>query len=356
MNLAQPEESLGFSYNQPLNKWEIQKILDALSFATDSSEGSDFAKRRLKKKLLKDVEKWLKTMGKDGLKFLTPNWRHSICCGRLYQGDFSDYFGWEFRGWGNEDDSQGYAAKFYWQDLWIPKWGGQNCNRVLVIAEQGLGDEIFFSSIIPEVMIRVNEVIYECDERLHTILQRSLPGLRCRPTRAFEDRRLDYGSLDGYIPAGELMRMFRRKREHFPKKAFLKPNALRLREMEPYKGKVGISWKGRQGSIDPFKLHTDAISLQYNEGFEEIKEPHIDLREDIEGVLALVSVLERVVTVPTTVHHISGAAGVKTQIVLPEITGEHVTDIKWDVSPIAGPKLWYQNVTVYESNDARLLA
>lgn len=351
MNLVQlshPEDALKFNYNQPLKSWEIERVLEALRLACDESIGTPFQRARLKRKLLKDIEKWLRKYGRDGLRFLAPEWRAALCCARFYMGDFSDYFGWEFRDWKNSDETQGVSARFFWEDHWIPKWGGQNCERVLVIAEQGLGDEIFFASIIPEVMIRVKEVIYECDSRLHTILQRSLPGLKCRPERDFEDRRADYGRIDAYIPAGELMRMFRRRREDFPRKPFLKVNVLRQKEMEQYKGRLGISWKGRQGSIDPLKLSNgNAISLQYNEVHPQIQNPHIDLKNDIEGVLALVSVLSHVVTVPTTVHHIAGAAGVKTQIVLPDIKGEQVTTIKWDVPP--GPSRWYPNVTVYES-------
>jgi len=349
LNLAQPEDSLGFKYDQQLNKWEIERILSGLSLAAEESTGTPFARARFKKKLLRDVEKWLKTQGKDGLRFLKPEWRYTLCCARMYQGDFSDYFGWEYRGWNNPDETAGWAAQLFWTEQWLPKWSGANTNRVLVIGEQGLGDSILFASIIPEVMVRVNEVIYECDSRLHTLLSRSLPGLQCRPERDFEDRRADYGKIDAYIPAGDLMRLFRRKREHFPRKPFLRPNQLRLREMEPYRGRVGISWKGRQGSIDPFKLRTDGLSLQYNESYDEIEEPHIDLREDIEGVVSLVSVLKEVITVPTTVYHLSGAAGVKTSIVLPEIDGEKVNQIKWQEHP--GVSRFYPNTTVYETID-----
>ena len=348
-DLAAPETSLGFSYNRALKEWEITRILEGLAIGADESIGTPFTRARFKKKLLRDVGKWLREHGKDGLRFLKPEWRYTLCCARLRMGDFSDYFGWEYRGWNNPDDSAGWAAQLYWQEAWLPKWNGQNCERIVVLGEQGLGDSVFFASIIPEAMVRVREVIYECDPRLHTVLERSLRGLKCRPERDFEDRRADYGKIDGYIPAGELMRMFRRRPEDFPGKAFLRQNQVRLREMEKYRGKVGVSWKGRQGSIDPLKLKRDcdAISLQYNETSEFIKAPHIDLKDDIEGVLALCSVLERVVTVPTTVHHLTGALGVKTQIVLPEIDGENVNQIKWDVPP--GKLIWYPDATVYEN-------
>jgi len=118
LNLAQPEDSLGFSYNRPLKTWEIQRILQALSLAADESTGSQFARARFKKKLLRDVEKWLKQHGKDGLRFLKPEWRYTLCCGRLYLGDFSDYFGWEYRGWNNPDETAGWATRLYWQDTW----------------------------------------------------------------------------------------------------------------------------------------------------------------------------------------------------------------------------------------------
>jgi hypothetical protein len=281
---------------------------------------------RLEKDLAR--KKLKKIIKRGDLYRLAPLIKYRLCCARFYLGDFSDYTGWEWR------DENGWSAELFYKRVETPQWGGQYVNRLVVMGEQGLGDQIFFASILPECRVRVKEVIYECDSRLHSIMERSL-GVECRDLRS--------GGVatdcDAFIPAGDLMRMFRRDKAHFPGKAYLVPAPERLAEMEPYKGRVGYAWRGRQGSIDP-TLFRGGVSVQYQ---EEIDAPHIDVFNDIEGLFALVSVLDRVVTVPQTVHHIAGSLGKKVQIVVPTTLGVE-NQIPWDY-PL-GKLPWYKDATV----------
>lgn len=286
---------------------------------------------------------------KHGLSVLMPRMRMSYCAARLRMGDFSDYWGWEFRGAHNPDESRSWAANMYWSETWMAKWGGGTVRRLLVLAEQGVGDEVFFASILPECLLRAQEVIYECDPRLHSLLGRSWKRLQCRPYREFEDRRFDYGEIDAFLPAGELMRMFRRHRNHFPGRAYLAPDPARVAEMARFRGRTGISWRGRQGSLNPTDFGVEnPISLQYGEGSESIEHPGIDLKDDIEGVVALCSVLERVVTVPTSVQHFAGAVGTKVEIIVPDNV---TTQIHWDYpsSPTGQALPWYPDARVWDS-------
>lgn len=333
---VRPEEVTGYVQPHKVN-W------DAVKLVIERSDGSRLGKDRLWKSTKKLIER-------RGIHVMLPSWRMSYCAARLELGDYSDYWGWEFRGVRNDDESKNWAADIYYQRTWLPQWGGQSVGRLLVLGEQGVGDALFFGSIIPECIIRCGEVVYECDSRLHSMLQRTFKTrFQCREERPFEDRRLDY-PCDAFIPAAELMRMFRRDKRHFPAVPYIKPDPLRVAEFEKYRGRTGVSWVGRQGRIDPLLLGiTDAVSLQYNEENKEIEAPEIDLRNDLEGVLALVSVLARVVTVPTTVHHISGAAGVKTQIIVPPYGSckeEDTNQIHWDY-PV-GKLPWYSDATVFK--------
>lgn len=313
---------------------------DAVRLVVDTSIGS-----RLQKQLL--WPKLKKTLTKHGLEAMTPEMRYSYCAARLAFGDFSDYWGWEWRGYKKDDPETGWAGHLYWKETWLPKWGGGYVDKLLVLGEQGVGDAVFFASIIPEAMTRVKEVVYECEARLHTLFERSLPGLVCAPEKPFEERRPG----DAYIPAAELMRMFRRSKAHFPGKPYLKPDPERVREFEVYRGRTGLAWYGRQGRIDPLELGIEnPLSVQYGRVNMDVETPKLDLKDDIEGIVALCSVLDKVVTVPQSVHHFAGAVGTKTEIIRPHLAGEVDNQIHWDYSTHKDPinKLpWYKDVTVF---------
>jgi hypothetical protein len=296
----------------------------------DHSEGSRFQKEWLKKRFKK---LWSKGQLQQSL---TPQWKYRLACARLYLRDYSDYSGWEWR------DEEGWSSDLYYKEFETPKWGGGFVNKLVVVGEQGLGDQIMFSSILPECRIRVKEVIYECDPRLHSLLQRSL-GVVCRDIRTSgisED-------CEAYIPAAELMRMFRRDSKHFPRKTFLKPDPERIRKLEPFRNATGVSWKGRQGSIEPEKL-PPGVNLQYDGTHEKFLESGIDLKNDIEGLVALCSVLKKVVCVPTSVMHLAGGVGTQVEVIEPEILGK-INQLRWDSPP--GDSAWYPDVFVFKTLD-----
>ena len=306
---------------------------DALSLVVERSTGTALQKSQMKRKFFKAVRE-------HGIEALTPQFRYSYCCARLATGDFSDYFGWEFR-----DE---WAARLYWDETWLPKWGGGRVRRLLVVGEQGLGDMVFYASIFPEAILRCGEVVFECDPRLHSLFLRSFPTAIFRPERPFEDRREDYGEIDAFIPAADLMRMFRRKRTDFPALPYLKPDPIRVSELEKYRGRTAVAWRGRQGLIEPMKLGLEnMVSVQYKDSHREIEQPPIDLWHDIEGLAALLSVCERLVTVPQSAHHVAGALGKRVDIICPELPGEITNQVQWDYSALLGRLPWYARVNVY---------
>jgi len=269
--------------------------------------------------------------------------KYNLCCSRLLQRDFSSWDGWEYR-----DD---WSAAMRYGIKNIPFWKGENVERLVVIAEQGVGDEVLFASVLPEAMARCKQVTYCCDSRLVMPLARSLPGLHTmtRQVNALDDLAAGY---DAYIPAGDLMALFRFRASHFPRRPFLKPDPSRVEEFEQYRGRVGISWAGRHGSIDPLSLDIDApLSLQYDSAHEAIETPELDLRNDLEGVIALCSVLSKIVTVPTSVWHFAAAVGAPTEVILADKGTEAdgvVDELDWHCqigsSPYYGDSVTFKSV------------
>lgn len=298
---------------------------------------------------LKEYKKTINRVGeRKAYAALDPRVRYNLCCARILRGDYSQPEGWQYR------DS--WAATMRYGIKTIPFWDGEPTDSLAVIGEQGIGDEIFFASMIPEAMIRCKKVVYCCDERLITIFERSLPGLKCK-TR-YVDARQDLldGDYTAFIPAGDLFPLFRRRKEDFPRKPFLKAQNERIGQFEQYRGRTGLAWSGRHGSIPPVSFGLSLpLSLQYNAVDDGVEAPQLDLRNDLEGVLALISVLDRVVSVPASPFHFSGALGVPTDVVIAPRASEREIDAivdELDHHVPLGESPWYPNLTVYSDLNA----
>ena len=89
------------------------------------------------------------------------------------------------------------------------------------------------------------------------------------------------------------------------------------------------------------------VNLQYDGNHEALTDPGIDLKNDIEGVVALCAQLARVVCVPTSIIHIAGAIGAKVEVVPADEENLIRNQLNW--SEVPGRSLWYPNVHVYRS-------
>ena len=65
----------------------------------------------------------------------------------------------------------------HWRDYDYPMWQGEALSgkRLLVQAEQGLGDQIMFASCLPDVLANAQYTVLECDPRLAKLFARSFP-------------------------------------------------------------------------------------------------------------------------------------------------------------------------------------
>src|SRR6185503_8549623 len=124
------------------------------------------------------------------------------------------------------------------------KWKGpieEPGKRVCIYGEQGIGDEIMFASMLPDVL-KTNDVIFDCHPRLQTLFEKSIPGLKCYPTRKeAEIFWPDAEPFDVRFAIGSLGKWYRRSKDAFPGTAYLKAEPLLPKGP---KLRIGISWTG----------------------------------------------------------------------------------------------------------------
>ena len=268
------------------------------------------------------------------------------------------------RGW--EEHEWGLKTKGIREDravLKAPVWDGTKDKTVLVYGEQGLGDEIMFTSMLPD-LLKTSTVVYECHQRLETLFKKSFPGVTFYGTR--ESRAVDWADnhkVDYRIPIGSLGQFFRRTRESFPGTPYLKADPLPKGD----KFRIGISWIGGGAKIGRVQKRSvplswwqpildvkevEFVSLQYTESQEDIdlvSALGYDIKVMDEHVKAfdyyetarLAASCDLVIGVCTSIVHLCGALGVPCWVMTP----------KWPAWRYQnqGPMPWYRSVRLYRS-------
>lgn len=301
------------------------------------------------------VEKEVRRLSKafrEGCLFIPPDeseqqklWR---CEARFMLGDFSDWSGWEFR-------DEWAATLWHWRDnrvFPIPAWNGLGTGHLYVIGEQGVGDEVFFASCLPDCVRLADRVTVECMPRNRSIFERCF-GVETVSSK-FEGptKRVKQDLPDGvtaWMGMGDLPRMWRLHPSMFPKKPYLFADPVQVERFKAYQGRVGISWRGAQGEEKRIMSIT-GVSLQYDlEWDEEAEVPDLDLRDDLEGVMGLLANLSKVVTVSTSVAHYACAMGVETHVILGSNgRRQNVLPWKW-ICGDDGRTPWYPTARVFKN-------
>lgn len=330
---------------------ELKRQYDELCTVIDYAEGSQLKKKIVKKDILKTI----KRTGVLDTTLYGPSFRWNLCAARLRSGRFDNWDGWEFR--------SNWAITFMgyngFDGLKIPKWMGQPTKHLVVLGEQGIGDEILFCSALPDLIYRLGHDAIELQTypRLQPIVERSL-RIKCT------DRRVLSQVTEGEycVALGDLIRFYRKDRSHFPGKPFLKPNQelveqwrRDLRKVNPQeKPLIGIAWKARHGRIDPKDLMTDDDALYVNLQYGEmppngvINFPGHDPLADMENHFALVAALDKVHTVTQTVVHVCGSMGKECHAVIPPRGTGEVDNFLWYYGT-GGKMFTYNSVSVYPS-------
>jgi tetratricopeptide (TPR) repeat protein len=224
-----------------------------------------------------------------------------------------------------------------------PYWDGSDGLDLYIRGEQGLGDEISFASILPEIMPRMKSVVYDCDEKLGGLMKRSFPNAEVHATRKGKNADKDWlrgRTFDAHTLIGTLASHRRQRSSDFPGTPYLVADPQRrvqwraLLDTLPGK-KVGLAWTGgsrgtfsgrRSLALDAMLplLQTEGVSwvsLQYQDPSDDIREfeeahgikihhwARCTESPDYDDTAALVAELDLVISVPTAVCHLAGALG-----------------------------------------------
>ena len=233
---------------------------------------------------------------------------------------------------------------------------------MLLVAEQGLGDEVLFASLIPDLLADLGpqgRLHIAIEPLLVELFQRSFPQASVTGHTTYDVNakswRLapgvpDQSIIDIWAPIGSLTRKYRRKIGDFPDRpeGFLQPDPDRvahwrevLRTSAPAGPKVGILWKSmklegaRWQSFSPFRqwapvLQTPGVTfvnLQYGDCADELAlakaelgvdiwtPPGIDLKMDLDELAALACALDLTIGFANATSNIAAAAGAKVWLI-----------------------------------------
>ena len=246
--------------------------------------------------------------------------------------------------------------------LKAPYWNGEPIEgkRVLIVGEQGLGDEFMFANILPDIQRAVGptgKLQIAVDERLVSLFARSFPDAE---VGTYDDRTLldkdgdkalrylpfalKNGEPDYYAWMGSPLSWLRTRIEDFRHEAFLTPDPVRVEEFRAKLAeggpglKVGICWRSMMMDAKRSKYYTALdlwgpilkmpgvrfINLQYGDCQKELvhaEDMHgvkietiegLNLKDDIDGAAALSATVDLMISAPTAAAAVAAGVGTET--------------------------------------------
>jgi tetratricopeptide (TPR) repeat protein len=250
-------------------------------------------------------------------------------------------------------------------------WDGKKvAGSMLVLSEQGLGDDIFYSSMLTDLKGAADNITVYIDPRLITLYQRSFENI------SFISRKssINVQDYDAQIYMASLGRYFRASEQalidnvkiSFLKACPEKSSLLRARLDGDKKLICGLSWISKNadfGAEKTLHLHdlksiltlTDInfVNLQYGDTDEEQTAFHaetginltnvsdVDNFNDIDGLAALINACDIVLTISNTTAHLAAALGKPVIVMLPYARG-----LLWYWHDGHNPNPWYPTTTL----------
>lgn len=232
-----------------------------------------------------------------------------------------------------------------------PAWDGvRRSGQTLVLwAEQGVGDEVLWLSLVPDLLAAGMALVIECDRRLTDLLRRSFAGV----TVVARQDPPDPAALDPQAVQMSLAELFLHVPPRTGRSGYLhadgdKVARLRRRLQDQAGGRplIGLSWrsnavghgKNKSLALDQWRTilsvpDVSFVALQYGDidadlaaaeaatGVRVLRARDIDIMNDLDGFAGLVAAMDKVITTSNTTVHFAGALGVETQVLLPRTRG-----------------------------------
>ena len=257
----------------------------------------------------------------------------------------------------------------------IPEWDGHSvAGHLLVIAEQGLGDQIFYAGMLGDLLLHKDAVTVCVEPRLIPLLSRSYPSIDfISPAELAQAE-----GFDAQIYMGSLGRFYRATDSSL---ANVRSNYLladesrsfQLRNQLKQEGRLlcGLSWRSKNADYGEHKSLSlqmlsqalcvpgfDFIDLQYGDTQDERqaletstgvhiqKIDDIDNFTDIDDLAALINACDIVVTVSNTTAHLAAALGKPTLLLLPQTSA-----VFWYWHREGDQSPWYPTTRLFRKDE-----
>ncbi len=258
----------------------------------------------------------------------------------------------------------------------IKEWDGEDIShqRLLINGEQGIGDVMMFSMLIPPLFRETKEIGIVTYDRLVELYKRSFPEAKIFDVKDIRSGAIKPTDWDVQVAIGSLPMLRHSTLDDYQGlKPFLKQNEMQQQELKikyyptsTDETLIGFSWKGggntKQKQTKSLQLEdllplfkipkTKWISLQYGDVNDEIaafNKQHdlnliapndVDPLKDMDRWCSLVSCCDQVISAANTTIHGAGCLGIPTTVILaknPDWRWLGATDAKC---------YWYPNVSI----------
>ncbi len=259
-------------------------------------------------------------------------------------------------------------------------WTGENLRgkTILVWMEQGIGDQILYGSMIPDVIAQAEHCIVECTPRMVPVFARSFPRATVTAYKSHVLAATPPDDIDYQIAAASLGMFLRPDFNSFPQQAgFLHTDPVRVaklrtryRALRPNNLVVGLSWRSANKDIGKIKTAQLAdwaellsvpgvtfINLQYGDcaeeltqvkqklGVEIVQDPEIDPLRDMDAFFAQVAAMDLVISSSNTTVHVAGSLGIPVSLLLLGSPGD-----LWYWFRRRADSPWYPSVTIMRAD------
>ncbi len=253
-------------------------------------------------------------------------------------------------------------------------WNGNALQgALLVLPEQGIGDEIFYSGMLNDLRSRTSSITVCVDPRLIRLFERSFADMAFVAKADINAEQ----QFQAQVYMASLGRYFRSTPDALRniKVPYLYADAgraesFRMRIKAGNKLVCGLSWLSKNAELGADKsiclkdllpilslAHVDFIDLQYGDTRAEQAALHsatgislkqiaeIDNFNDIDSLAALITACDIVVTVSNTTAHLAAALGKPVLVMLPYSAG---LLWYWHIDRQDSP--WYPNIRLFRQN------
>ena len=228
-------------------------------------------------------------------------------------------------------------------------WDGKKISSPLLVhSEQGIGDQVLFSTMLEDLYRLNNKIVVILDKRLISLYKRSFPKINF-----LENNKADLIKWKGvHTFLGSLGKYFRNSSRDFlqNKKKLLKAspkniNIFKLKIKHKSKINVGLHWKSFSLSPDNKGGHKnisleslsrilpsenyDLYNLQYGDKEKDINDLYkntkreiiifndLDYKNDLEKIAGLISNLDFIISNYTFLSYFAGSLGAPTFVLVP---------------------------------------